>query len=177
MRVFAAVVDEAKGRNEALLDGDFYFKWGAAAEQAGQVEKAAELLRKSIALNPEAPEAYNYLGYMWVDTGQNVEEAGQLIRKAVEISPENGAYLDSLGWYYFKAEKFVDAKKQLLAAIDRLTEPDPVVYDHLADACERLGQLGEAIQYWEQALKLKAESPGRIQQKIDAARQKQAEAK
>jgi tetratricopeptide (TPR) repeat protein len=177
LKMFAAVVEEARGGKEALLDGEFYFKWGATAEQAGQLEKAAELLRKSIAMSPEMPDAYNYLGYMWVDKGQNIEEAGQLIRRAVEMSPANGAYLDSLGWYYFKSGKFEDAKKQLLAAIDRLTEEDSVVFDHLADACAQLGQHGEALQYWDKALKLKAESPEKIQQKIDAVKRKQAEAK
>ena len=177
MAMFARVVEEAKGQNEALLDAEFYFKWGAAAEQGGAVDKAAEYLRKSIALNPEAPEAYNYLGYMWVDRGQNVEEAGQLIKKALEISPDNGAYLDSLGWYYFKAGKFEEAKKQLLIALEKLPEEDPVVIDHLADACEQLGQHGEAVKYWERALKLKPEGPEKIQQKIEAAKQKQAGAK
>jgi tetratricopeptide (TPR) repeat protein len=173
MKMFANVVEEAKGRNEGLIDGEFYFKWGAAAEQAGQVDKAAELLRKSISLNPEAPEAYNYLGYMWVDRGQNIEEAGQLIRKALEISPDNGAYLDSLGWFYFKAGKFEQAKKELLAALEKLTEEDPVVFDHLADACEQLGSHAEAIKYWERALKLKPDEPAKIEQKIEAAKQKQ----
>jgi tetratricopeptide (TPR) repeat protein len=177
MAMFARVVEEARGRNEALLDAEFYFKWGAAAEQAGEVDKAADHLRKSISLNPEAPEAYNYLGYMWVDRGQNVEEAGDLIKKAVEISPDNGAYLDSLGWYYFKAGKFEDAKKQLAAALDKLEEADPVVFEHLADACEQLGQHGEAIKYWEEALKLKPEAPEKIQQKLEAAKQKKDAAK
>ena len=177
MAMFAQVVQEAKGRNEGLLDWKFFFQWGAAAEQAGQVEKAVELLRKSIALNPEVPEAYNYLGYMWVEKGQNIEEAGQFIKKAVEMSPDNGAYLDSLGWYYFKAGKFEDAKKQLVAALEKLPEEDPVVIDHLAEACEQLGQHMEAIRNWERALKLKPEEPEKMQGKIDAARKKQAEVK
>ena len=177
MRMFANVVEESKGRNEALLDGEFYFKWGAAAEQAGKIEKAVELLQKSISVNPETPEAYNYLGYMWVDRGQNVEEAGQLIRKALEISPDNGAYLDSLGWYYFKAGKFEQAKKELLSAVEKLTEEDAVVFDHLADVCEQLGSHAEAVGYWERALKLKPEEPKKIEQKIEAAKQKQGAGK
>jgi len=177
MALFAQVAQEAKGRNDALLDGEFYFKWGAAAEQAGQIEKAAELLRKSITLNPDTPEAYNYLGYMWVDKGLNVEDAGQMIKKAVEMSPDNGAYLDSLGWFYFKSGKFEDAKKQLVAALEKLPEEDPVVFDHIADVCEQLGQHAEAIGYWERALKLKPDEPEKLQQKMDAARKRQAEAK
>ena len=174
MKMFGNVVEESKGRNETLLDGEFYFQWGAAAEQAGNVEKAADLLRKSISLSPETPEAYNYLGYMWVDRGQNVEEGGQLIRKALEISPDNAAYLDSLGWYYFKAGKFQEAKKELLSALGKLQEEDPVVLDHLADACEQLGNHAEAIQHWERALKLKPDAAEKISQKIEAAKQRQA---
>ena len=174
LKMFASTVEEAKGRDDVLLSADFYFKWGAAAEQAGQVDKSVELLRKSISMNPETPEAYNYLGYMWVDRGQNVEEAGQFIRKAVEMMPDNGAYLDSLGWYYFKVGKFAEAKKELLSAVEKLPEEDAVVFDHLADACEQLGNHAEAIGYWERALKLKPDEPAKIEQKIGAAKQKAA---
>ena len=174
MKMFENVVRESNGGNEGLLDGEFYFQWGAAAEQAGNMEKAAELLRKSISLNPEAPEAYNHLGYSWVDRGQNIEEAGQLIRRALELSPDNGAYLDSLGWYYFKAGKFEEAKKELLSAVKQMEKEDAVVFDHLADACEQLGSHADAISYWERALKLKPEEAGKIERKLEAAKQRQA---
>ena len=173
MRMFENVVRESKGGNESLLDADFYFQWGAAAEQAGNMEKAAELLRKSISLNPEAPEAYNHLGYSWVDRGQNIEEAGQLIRKALELSPDSGAYLDSLGWYYFKAGKFEEAKKELLSAVKQMEKEDAVVFDHLAEVCEQLGEHADAIQYWESALKLKPDDAEKISQKLEAAKKRQ----
>ena len=173
MRMFENVVRESKGGNESLLDADFYFQWGAAAEQAGNMEKAAELLRKSISLNPEAPEAYNHLGYSWVDRGQNIEEAGQLIRKALELSPDSGAYLDSLGWYYFKAGKFEEAKKELLSAVKRMEKEDAVVFDHLAEVCEQLGEHADAIKYWESALKLKPDEAEKISQKLEAAKKRQ----
>jgi tetratricopeptide (TPR) repeat protein len=73
--------------------------------------------------------------------------------------------------------KFEQAKKELLSALEKLTEEDAVVFDHLADACDQLGNHAEAIKYWERALKLKPEEPAKIQQKIDAAKQKQAPAK
>ena len=173
MRMFENVVRESKGGNESLLDADFYFQWGAAAEQAGNMEKAAELLRKSISLNPESPEAYNHLGYSWVDRGQNIEEAGQLIRKALELSPDSGAYLDSLGWYYFKAGKFEEAKKELLSAVKQMEKEDAVVFDHLAEVCEQLGEHADAIKYWESALKLKPDEAEKISQKLEAAKKRQ----
>jgi tetratricopeptide (TPR) repeat protein len=177
MRMFASVAEETKGQTDMSLDADFYFKWGAAAEQAGRIEKAAELLQKSISMNPEAPEAYNYLGYMWVDRGQNVEEAGQLIRKALEMKPDNGAYLDSLGWYYFKAGKFEEAKKELLSAVKQMPEEDATVFDHLGDVCEQIGNNADAIGYWERALKLKPEDAEKIAKKLEAAKQRAGGAK
>src|SRR5678815_2091656 len=65
MTVFAETVAEAEQNQEEILNGPFYFQYGAAAEQAGLVEKAAELMRESIRLDPSnAPQAWNYLGYM-----------------------------------------------------------------------------------------------------------------
>ena len=118
------------------------------------------------------PEAYNYLGYMWVDKGMNLEEAGGMIRKALEISPKNGAYLDSLGWYYFKVGKFDEARRELLAALDVMEEEDPVVFEHLADTYEKLGNLKEAISFWEKALKLEPENADKIREKIAAVKKR-----
>src|SRR6266700_2136147 len=78
-----AVATFEEALHEAELDQDneivnakFYFNYGATAEQAGLYEKAADLLRKSIALDPaNAAEAYNYLGYMWADHNMNLDEA------------------------------------------------------------------------------------------------------
>ena len=52
---------EAEGGN--ILDGRFYFEYGAAAERAGLYDKAADLFKKSIDLDPDtAGEAYNFAG-------------------------------------------------------------------------------------------------------------------
>ena len=172
LAIFAKAADESRGRDDSMLDEDFYFQWGAVAEQAGEIDKAADLMKKAIALNPEMPEPYNYLGYMWVDKGMNLEEAGGMIKKALEISPKNGAYLDSLGWYYFKVGKFDEARRELLAALDVMEEEDPVVFEHLADTYEKLGNLKEAISFWEKALKLEPENADKIREKIAAVKKR-----
>jgi tetratricopeptide (TPR) repeat protein len=172
LAIFAKISEEARGREESLLDEDFYFQWGATAEQAGDLEKAATLMKKAIELNPNAPEPYNYLGYMWVDKGLNLEEAGTLIKKAIEMEPKNGAYLDSLGWFYFKSGKFDEARRELLAALDTLEEEDPVVFEHLADTYEKLGNLKEAISFWEKALKLDPANADQLREKVAAVKKR-----
>ncbi len=66
-----------------MLNAAFYFSYGAAAEQAGLFDKAAELLKqKHRTRSEQRAQAYNYLGYMWVDRGEQLDEAGELIKKA-----------------------------------------------------------------------------------------------
>ncbi len=80
--MFEQALNEAQTSDADLLTGEFYFNYGAAAEQAGLIPKAAELFKKTIALDPTGKTlpypgaAYNYLGFMWVDRDQNIDEGG-----------------------------------------------------------------------------------------------------
>jgi tetratricopeptide (TPR) repeat protein len=170
--IFEAALQEAKSTEEELLDGSFYFNYGATAEQAGLVEKAATLLQKSIELDPsKAAQAYNYLGYMWVDRNINLDEAGSMIKKALDIEPENGAYLDSLGWFYFKKGDYGRALTELLHAADLINPPDPVVYEHIGDTYRSVGNSPQALNYWQKALTLDPQNQS-LTSKIDQAKAK-----
>ena len=161
MTVFAEALAEAQQSHEELLTAEFYFQYGAAAEQAGRIEKAAELIKRSIELDPaNAAQAYNYLGYMWVDRGENRVEATELIKKALAMEPENGAFVDSLGWAQFKQGLFEEALKNLLRAADLVKPEDSVVLEHVGDAYHALGKTSEAFDYWKRALALDAENKG-----------------
>ena len=174
MRAFERALVEAGNSQPDLLNADFYFDYGAAAEQAGQYVKATELFRKSIELDPgNAARSYNYLGYMWVERSENLDEAGQFIRRALEMEPANGAYIDSLGWLYFKQGKFEEALTELLRAAELLPEPDAVVFEHIGDACDRLGRRAEAVLYWQKALQLNPQSKD-VGAKLDKAAEKVA---
>ncbi|HEY5742703.1 MAG TPA: tetratricopeptide repeat protein [Terrimicrobiaceae bacterium] len=159
MRAFEKALVEAGNSQPDMLNADFYFDYGAAAEQAGQYVKASDLFRKSIELDPDnAARSYNYLGYMWVERSENLDEAGQLIRRALDMEPTNGAYIDSLGWLYFKQGKFSESLTELLRAAELLSEPDAVVFEHIGDAFDKLGKKAEAVLYWQKALQLNPES-------------------
>ena len=174
MRAFERALVEAGNSQPDLLNADFYFDYGAAAEQAGQYVKATELFRKSIELDPNnAARSYNYLGYMWVERSENLDEAGQFIRRALEMEPTNGAYIDSLGWLYFKQGKFSEALTELLRAAESLPEPDAVVFEHIGDACDKLGRRAEAVLYWQKALQLNPLSK-EVSAKLDKASEKVA---
>lgn len=168
MRLFEQLLVEAENIQPEFLNSDFYFDYGAAAEQAGRYAKASELFRKSIELDETNAAAFNYLGYMWVERNENLAEAEQLIRRALEIDPDNGAYVDSIGWLYYKQGKYQEALDQLLRAAELIEVPDPVVFDHIGDAYHQLGRSGDALTYWQRSLELDPENE-EVEKKIENA--------
>ncbi len=172
---FEEALREAEAQGGEIANARFYFEYGATAERAGLYEKAAELFKKSIQLDPaNAAEAYNYLGFMWADQSTKLEEAESYIKKALEADPDNGAYLDSLGWLDYKRGHYDEALAQLLNAAKVLKADDPTVFDHIADTYEKLNELPRALDYWQRAFALD-QTDARIADKIKQAKAKLGE--
>jgi tetratricopeptide (TPR) repeat protein len=172
LTTFDEAFHEAETSESEMLTAEFYFEYGAAAEQAGMIQKAVELFKKSIALDPaNAAKACNYLGFMWVDRGQNLEEAGKMIKRALELDPDNPAYIDSLGWYYYKKNEPEQALVELLKAAASLKPEDAVVYEHVGDTYNKLGNTAQALVYWQKAAALVPDNKA-IADKIEGAREK-----
>jgi len=95
--------------------------------------------------------------------GINLDEALEHIQKALEIDPENGAYIDSLGWVYFQQGEYIKAREELKKAI-RLIK-DPVIYEHLGDTYDKLGETGRALDAYRKGLELDAENE-KLREKI-----------
>ena len=167
---FEEALNEAEANGSSMLSARFYFDYGAAAEQAQLYDKAADLFRQAIALDPEnAAEVYNYLGFMWAEHNMHLDEAEEMIQKALALDPENGAYLDSLGWVKYRKGQFDEALKHLLHAAQKLAKDDPVVFDHIGDTYEKLGRALQAVEYWEKAIALAPENKA-IADKIQATK-------
>src|SRR5438552_10706876 len=153
---FEEALHEAElDQDDEIVNAKFYFNYGATAEQAGLYDKAADLLRKSIALDPaNAGEAYNYLGYMWADHNMHLDEAEEMIKHALELEPNNASYLDSLGWVEFRKGKFDQALADLLRAAKNMSRGDPIVFEHIGDTYWKLDRLPQAVESWQKALTL-----------------------
>jgi tetratricopeptide (TPR) repeat protein len=135
----------------ARLDQRFYFQFGAACERDHDYAKADQYLQKCIVLAPNFAEAFNYLGYMLADRGEQLPRARNLIEKAVNLEPRNGAYLDSLGWVFYKLKQPHQALPQLLRAIQYTPEADATVLDHLGEVYLALHQIDKAVEAWKKS--------------------------
>src|SRR4051812_10855712 len=156
---FEEALNEAQLSNDEVLNARFYFDYGAAADQAGLYDKAADLMRKSISLDPaNSAEAYNYIAFMWAEHNMHLDEAEEMVGHALEFDPNNGAYLDTLGWVQYRKAKYEDALTQLLRAEQNLTRPDPIVLEHIVDTYAKLNRNPQALEFWQKAIALSADN-------------------
>ena len=169
---FEEALHEAEAEGTEIANARFYLDYGAAAEQAGLHDKAADLFRKSIAVDPaNAADAYNYLAYMWAEHDTHLDEAEQMIKLALQADPNNGAYIDTLGWLEFRQGKFDQALSDLLRAAQKLNREDPVVLEHVGDACAKLNKPAQALDAWQKAFNLDPQNK-KLADKIDNAKTK-----
>ena len=155
LTMFEEALHEGELDGGEIVNGPFYFEYGAAAEQAGLYDKAAELFKKSIQLDPtNAAEAYNYLGFMWADHNTHLEEAADYINRALQADPNNGAYLDSLGWLHYRRGQYEQALAELLNAAQAMKTDDATVFEHIGDTYAMLHEMPKALEYWRKSLAL-----------------------
>ncbi|HWY40728.1 MAG TPA: tetratricopeptide repeat protein [Chthoniobacterales bacterium] len=169
---FEEALHEAELDGAEITNARFYFDYGAAAEQAGLYDKAADLFQKSITLDPaSAADAYNYLAYMWTEHNMRLDEAEQMIKLALQADPNNGAYIDTLGWLEYRQGKFDQALVDLLRAAQKLTRDDPVVFEHIGDTFAKMNKIAQAVDAWQKALNLDPQNKN-LSSKIDNAKTK-----
>jgi tetratricopeptide (TPR) repeat protein len=128
-----------------------FFSRGICAERLGDFDATVADMREALRLNPDHPQVLNYLGYTFVDRGENLEEALSMIERAVAKEPSAGYIIDSLAWAYYRLGRYADAVAPMEQA--SLLEPvDPIVTDHLGDIYWAVGRKREAEFQWSRAL-------------------------
>ena len=143
--------ERAVARKADYAQGHFYL--AAQLDQLGQRAESRHSLERTLELDPNHPDALNYLGYMDAEAGEHLAEAKGRIERALELDPDNGAYMDSLGWVYYKMGRTQEAILLLERAAE-LVGSDPVIFSHLGDAYFTAQDWDRARRNWEQALTL-----------------------
>jgi len=128
-----------------------FYTRGIALERSKRWAEAEADFLRSLELWPDQPYVLNYLGYSWVDRGENLERAKGMIERAVELRPTDGYIVDSLGWALYRLGDLAGAVFHLERAVE-LRPTDPTINDHLGDAYWQVGRYTEARFQWRRAL-------------------------
>jgi tetratricopeptide (TPR) repeat protein len=134
-----------------------FYSRGIALERSGQWKPSEADLLHALELKPDHPLVLNYLGYSWIDRGENLDRGLKMIEKAVELRPEDGYIVDSLGWAHYRLGDYSSAVQYLEKAIELVPE-DPTINDHLGDAYWQSGRATEARFQWRRALQFGPEA-------------------
>ncbi|MEZ4845665.1 MAG: tetratricopeptide repeat protein [Bdellovibrionota bacterium] len=145
----------------------YYLSLAEIHEKRKEYDAVEKSLRTLLALNPNNPNALNFLGYSYADRNIKLNEAEDMILKAVKLKPNDGFILDSLGWLYFKKKDYKKAEEYIRKALVQIPE-EPVILDHLGDVLAAQGKKKEAIESYKKSLE-NSEDPekrGELENKI-----------
>jgi tetratricopeptide (TPR) repeat protein len=164
-KIYDAAVEQIKSPERK--DWPVFYQRGIAHERLKEWDQAEPNFKKALELYPDQPQVLNYLGYSWVDRGENLDEALKMIKKAVELRPQDGYIVDSLGWAYYKLGRYPEAVVELEKAV-KLRPEDPTINDHLGDAYWRSDRQLEATFQWNHAIagKPEPEELAKIEEKL-----------
>lgn len=107
-----------------------YYK-SVAYQEMKQYDKMQELMLAWIQKNPEDALALNGYGYVMLEIAKDVKQrnyAMGYLKKAIELAPDEPAIMDSVGWGYFQEKNYVEARKYLWPAFNRLKQPDVIAH-------------------------------------------------
>ena len=133
------------------FDWPMYYARAISLSELKRWPEAEADFRRALALDPNQPQVLNYLGYSYVDRGENLDEALKMIQHAVLEAPDQGYIVDSLGWALFRLGRVQEAVVPMERA-SMLLPVDPIVTDHLGDVYWSVGRKMEARFQWRRAL-------------------------
>ncbi|MDP2943632.1 MAG: tetratricopeptide repeat protein, partial [Candidatus Omnitrophota bacterium] len=129
-----------------------YLNLGALYDAMEKEDKALSTYEKAIAINPNLPLAYRFMGNICYRRGK-YQEAIKFYKKAAEITPTNAYFWNDLGNAYLKAKMY----KEAAAAFERAIK----IYPYFAEANYNLGNLyaaygdfNTARRFWKKALEI-----------------------
>jgi Flp pilus assembly protein TadD len=122
------------------------YDFAMMAERADRFEDAEKALRRLIEISPKNQNAYNALGYLYVDRNVHLAEARVLLEKALSLAPDDAFILDSMGWLEFKENHYETA----LALLQRAYQirPDAEIGIHLGEVLWVMGEQQKAKEVW-----------------------------
>ena len=137
-------------------DTDLIYDQAMMAEKLGQLPEMERLLRRVMAIKPDAYNAYNALGYSLADRNLRLPEAKQLIQKALEFVPNDPYVRDSLAWVEFRMGNNLEAVKIFADAFK--TKPDAEIAAHYGEVLWTMGQRDKALGIWREGQLLNPEN-------------------
>lgn len=137
-------------------NSDWVYELAMLDEREKRYDSMEKLLRRVIAMQPEAKQGYNALGYSLADRNVRLPEALKLLEKASALGPDDPYIMDSLAWVKFRLGQLQPAAELLRNAYAKA--PEAEIGAHLGEVLWQLGQQDEARKTWTEAAKIEPDN-------------------
>jgi tetratricopeptide (TPR) repeat protein len=142
-------------------DAHSYFFAGTMEELIGRTEKAQELYRKALQIEPNYAPAANNLAYLMVQRGEDLDSALSLAQLARQKMPDSASAADTLAWVYYHQGLYGFAADLLREALQAV--PTNATYHyHLGMVYEKQNKRAAAKTQLELALQINPDYPDAI---------------
>ncbi|MCB9071880.1 MAG: hypothetical protein H6543_05540 [Prevotellaceae bacterium] len=105
---------------------------------------------QSLEFDPANAMTQNNYAYYLALTNGDLRKAERLISDAVKSDPKNATFLDTYAWVLFMRQDYRSAKFYQERAID--IDSDMVILEHYGDILFALGEVDEAMRWWQKSL-------------------------
>jgi len=140
-----------KGADLAAIYADMAL--GHMQRQPPDYLRAKEKLEKALEADPKLVRAHHYAAELYARTDEP-EKAELHFRQALELAPRDPNLKNNFGAFLCARDRFAEAEKQFLAAIDDPAYTTPhLAYENLARCALRAPDAAKAERYFNEALK------------------------
>jgi tetratricopeptide (TPR) repeat protein len=112
---------------------------------------------EALTFNPNNNSVLNNYSYYLALRKANLEKAEKMSALLVKNNPDNPSYLDTHAWVLYMREKYKEARRVVEKAIST-GKASAVHFEHYGDILYKLGDVDGAVQQWEKARGLNANS-------------------
>jgi Flp pilus assembly protein TadD len=126
--------------------------------EKGDREKAIDILKKMISLNPENDQFYFTLGAVY-DEAKDKQNCITHMEKAIKLNPKNAAALNYLGYTWAEQGVRLDEAEKLIRQALQVEPNDGFYIDSLGWVFYQRGEYAKAVQQLERAAELVGQDP------------------
>ena len=166
LEVFRQATRQIGEGSDVKMVADIYTAMGDLLQEKGEIAEACACYDLALKYQSGKILVLNNYAYLLAERGGDLEKAEEMSRRTIEAEPDNATYLDTYAWILYKLQRSDEALIYIERAIEADPEPSDVLYEHAGDICHSLGRMGQACDYWRQALDLQREK-GMVDVKLE----------
>ncbi|MCQ2239535.1 MAG: tetratricopeptide repeat protein [Bacteroidaceae bacterium] len=158
-------VEQINDKSDKSLACSIYGSMGDIYHEMNDSEKTYEAYDKALTYNPDDTMVLNNYAYYLSLEKKDLDKAEEMSFRTVKINPKSFNELDTYAWILFIKGKYTEARIYIDESLKNGGDKEGNIVEHAGDIYSLSGEMEKALEFWQQADSLGAESKT-LKQKI-----------